>query len=83
MIGASIDGDGDVISEEDAARLYRISVVTLRRRARDGKVPSFKIGWLRRYRRSSIVADIAEKERQEHARVSSAKRAALGMTVVR
>jgi excisionase family DNA binding protein len=77
-------GEDDVCEEEEAARILGgISVSTLRKHARAGRVPSFKVGNLRKYRRSSLKKHIEEAERLEAERAKSERRKVLGLGVVR
>lgn len=52
-IGGSADEVGDV---HDAARWLGCSVPTVERQTRAGLVPSIKVGRLRRFRRSDLLA---------------------------
>lgn len=55
LSGRVADGDG-LIDVHDAARLLGCSVPTVERLVRDGKIPSVKVGRLRRFRRADLLA---------------------------
>lgn len=59
LIGSrSEDEVGDV---HDAARWIGCSVPTIERRTREGSIPSFTVGRLRRYRRTDVLAAITQE----------------------
>lgn len=79
-----VRADVDVIDEAEVARMLGgVSVSTVQRLARVGKLPSFKIGWLRMYRRTSILAYIEKAEATETARASKVARRAIGLEVIK
>ena len=53
---ASEDGDGEFLSTEEAARLVGFSPGTIRRWAREGRIPSSVEGGRRRFRRDDVEA---------------------------
>jgi len=50
-----VETNEQMLNVHEAAKLLGCWVPTLERRTRDGRIPSIKIGRLRRYRRSDIV----------------------------
>lgn len=56
-----------VLSAETAAKFLEMKVNVLRKRARSGEIPSFKIGALTRFRMSELNAWLAEQPRVKKA----------------
>lgn len=54
LAGRVADGDG-LIDSHGAAELLGCSVPTVERLVRDGKIPSIKLGRLRRFRRADLL----------------------------
>jgi len=60
------DSLGDQVGDvNDAARWLKCSVPTIERAVRDGQIPSFKVGRLRRFRRADLMA-MSEKGGCDH-----------------
>ena len=58
---------GDVMLDAlGAAALLACSVPTIERRTKSGEIPSVKVGRLRRYRRSDLMALANEKGGADH-----------------
>lgn len=55
LAGRVADGDG-LIDVHAAARLLGCSAPTVERLVRDGRIPSIKVGRLRRFRRADLMA---------------------------
>jgi excisionase family DNA binding protein len=55
LAGRVADGDG-LIDVHGAAQLLGCSTPTIERLVRDGKIPSVKVGRLRRFRRADLLS---------------------------
>lgn len=53
----------ELMTKDEVAKLLECSVSTVERLARDRVIPSFKVGWLRRYRRASIMEFLSKAEK--------------------
>jgi len=59
-LSSQVDTDA-MIDNHKVAELYRCSVPTVERTTKSGELPSYKIGRLRRYRKSEILDRRNEK----------------------
>ena len=60
-LSSQVDDPDAMIDNHAVAELYKCSVPTIERRTKSGEIPSFKIGRLRRYLKSEILARRNEK----------------------
>lgn len=58
----SLDDCGDLLTEEEAARVLRISRMTLYRMRRDGRIKSVRIGRRVLYRKADLLRLLAGDE---------------------
>lgn len=65
----AIDDEGiialgdELLSPNEAATILRVSAYTVRQMAREGRIPAIRLGKFWRFRRSSLIAWTAERER--------------------
>jgi len=49
-----VSDEGDVLDSGEAAKYLRVNVQTVRRLAREGRLPAFRVGHVWRFKRSSL-----------------------------
>ena len=54
-----------LLTTEDVAELLQVSVATVKARVASGRIPSFKIGALRRFRPAEIEEWITQQQKEQ------------------